>query len=169
MQFEIHPSIGIARVGNSPDQFYLTPDLTGGLPRECNSDGTPILTDEKPMPVSKFKDPQGRIRRQATRFRVFVYNEKDPNDSGHEAILGKDVSKLEWTVHIADKKAAWYNFFAATQSHRTDRREKLSIMCCSPIPPFARRRTRSSGMSPSREAERASKSSRRIKISSDVR
>jgi L-lysine 6-oxidase len=110
MRFEIHPSIGIARVGNSPEQFYLAPDTAGGLPTECKPDGTPIMTKGKPTPVSKFKDAQGRVRRQAARFRVFVFDEKNANDPGREAVLGKDVAKLEWTVHVANKKAAWYAF-----------------------------------------------------------
>ena len=110
MRFEIHPSIGIARVGNSPEQFYLAPEVTGGLPTECQADGTPILTKGKPTPVSKFKDSQGRVRRQAARFRVFVFDEKNASDPGREVVLGKDAVKLEWTVHVANKKAAWYAF-----------------------------------------------------------
>jgi L-lysine 6-oxidase len=27
-----------------------------------------------------------------------------------EAVVGKDVRSIEWTVHLASKKAAWYNF-----------------------------------------------------------
>ncbi|WP_046683589.1 LodA/GoxA family CTQ-dependent oxidase, partial [Janthinobacterium sp. KBS0711] len=29
-QYSIHPSIGIARVGNSHDSFYLAPESIGG-------------------------------------------------------------------------------------------------------------------------------------------
>jgi hypothetical protein len=61
------------------------------------------------------------------------------------------------------------NFSAGMPSRRTDRKARLSIMSCSPIPPFARRRARSNGMSPSREAERASKSSRRRSSNCDSR
>ena len=110
MRFEIHPSVGIARVGNSPEQFYLAPETTGGLPLECGPDGTPVLSKGKATPISKFKDAQGRVRRQAARFRVFVFDEKKPGDPGREAVLGKDFAKIEWTVHVANKKAAWYTF-----------------------------------------------------------
>ncbi|MFZ1220361.1 MAG: LodA/GoxA family CTQ-dependent oxidase, partial [Chthoniobacterales bacterium] len=92
MRFEIHPSIGIARVGNSPEQFYLAPETIGGLPTECGPDGSPKLSKGKPTPISKFKDGQGRVRRQAARFRVFVFDEKNPNDPGREVVLGKDVA-----------------------------------------------------------------------------
>src|SRR5882672_4304041 len=34
MRFKIHPSIGVARVGNSPE-FYLEPETIGGRPIEC--------------------------------------------------------------------------------------------------------------------------------------
>ncbi|HSV61970.1 MAG TPA: CTQ-dependent lysine 6-oxidase LodA [Chthoniobacterales bacterium] len=110
MRFQIHPSVGVARVGNSPEEFYLAPETTGGLPLECKPDGTPILSKGKATPTAKFKDDEGRVRRQAARFRVFVFDESDPNDTGREVVLGKDVKTLEWTVHVANKKAAWYAF-----------------------------------------------------------
>ena len=30
--------------------------------------------------------------------------------SGREAVIGKDFKSLEWTVHLANKKAVWYGF-----------------------------------------------------------
>lgn len=110
MRFEIHPSVGVARVGNSPEQFYLEPETIGGLPTECGPDGSPVLSKGKPVPISKFKDGEGRVRRQAARFRVFVFDEKNTSDPGREVVLGKDVKSLKWTVHVANKKAAWYAF-----------------------------------------------------------
>ena len=72
--FRIHPAIGIARVGNSPNSFYIAPEVTGGLPIDCDHEGNPIVKDCKEQPVSKFKDAQGRIRRQAARFRCNCVN-----------------------------------------------------------------------------------------------
>jgi L-lysine 6-oxidase len=108
MRYAIHPSVGIARVGNSPDGFYLEPETTGGRPTECTPAGEPILEGGQPVAVGKFKDAHGRIRRQASRFRIYVYD--DSSSSGREAVVGKDFKSLEWTVHIANKKAVWYNF-----------------------------------------------------------
>ena len=108
MRFEIHPSVGIARLGNSPDGFYLEPETTGGRPLECTPMGEPILDGGVPVPVVKFKDASGRIRRQASRFRVYVYDADSPE--GREAVLGDDFISLEWTVHLANKKAVWYGF-----------------------------------------------------------
>src|SRR5579872_1483605 len=84
--YKIHPSIGIARVGNSPTDFYLAPETTGGLPIDCGPDGNAIVVDGKEQFVTKFKDDQGRIKRQAARFRVFVYDEKNPG--GRELQIG---------------------------------------------------------------------------------
>ena len=108
MRFEIHPSVGVARLGNSPDGFYLEPETTGGRPVECSPSGDPILEGGRPVPVEKFKDESGRIKRQASRFRVYVYDTASPN--GREIVIGKDVKSLEWTVHLANKKAVWYGF-----------------------------------------------------------
>lgn len=108
MRFEIHPSIGIARVGNSTDEFYLEPDRIGGMPTECTDQGEPVLRGGEPVSVEQFKDAKVRIKRQASRFRVIVYDDNSRN--GREIVLGKDVKSVEWTVHLANKKAVWYGF-----------------------------------------------------------
>lgn len=108
MRFAIHPSVGLARLGNSPEGFYLEPQTIGGRPIECTPQGELRLQGGEPIPVEKFKDAKGRIKRQASRFRVFVYDDDSP--AGREIVLGKDVQSVEWTVHIANKKAVWYGF-----------------------------------------------------------
>jgi hypothetical protein len=86
----IHPSIGIARIGNSPGAFFVGPELPG----------------EPPRPRGGYKDTQGRIKRQAARFRLFGYDAKGKlvqEITTHDA-------HLTWTVHLANKKAAWRTF-----------------------------------------------------------
>ena len=105
-RYAIHPSIGVARVGNSPSEFYLAPDELGGLPEECNASGNG--TGEK---VRRFKDAAGRMRRQAARFRIFRYGDATGNGDPQEVTLdSKDVAEIKWTVHLANKKACWYEF-----------------------------------------------------------
>ena len=84
----IHPAIGIARVGNSPDEFYFGPEVP-----------------EQP-PIESLRDSKGRLKRQAARFRVFAYDE-------NRYVMGELTSPeadIIWTVHIANKKAAWFEF-----------------------------------------------------------
>lgn len=110
-RYAIHPSIGVARVGNSPDEFYLAPETIGGLPIACDANGDPITTDGQQQPVTQFKDAAGRIKRQAARFKVFKFDTTQSNDPGQEVTSSdSDVVKIEWTVHLANKKAVWYNF-----------------------------------------------------------
>jgi hypothetical protein len=121
--YKIHPAIGIARLGNSPDSFYLSPEVTGAPPIDCTPDGLPIVKDGLEQPVTQYKDGQNRIRRQAARFRIYVYDEADPN--GREIRLGDTLSGLvphsgqvftgklvdiQWTVYVANKKSSWYAF-----------------------------------------------------------
>jgi L-lysine 6-oxidase len=109
--YRIHPAIGVARVGNSPTEFYLAPETIGGLPIACDADGEPISDGGAPRHVIEFKDKDGRIKRQAARFRVFEYDSDKPGAPGREVKPGKNgVAAVEWTVHIANKKAAWWNF-----------------------------------------------------------
>ncbi len=125
--YKIHPAIGIARVGNSPDSFYLAPEVTGAPPIDCGPDGLPIVVNGVEQPVKQYKDASNRIRRQAARFRIFVYDDDSPN--GREIKLGDTVSAVQlagprksaqlftgklldilWTVYPANKKSSWYEF-----------------------------------------------------------
>ncbi|MEW7847484.1 CTQ-dependent lysine 6-oxidase LodA [Massilia aurea] len=107
-QYSIHPAIGIGRVGNSPDSFYLAPDTTGGLPFEPDQDGNPLMVDQRPVGVTSFKDGSGRVRRQAARFQIF----RSVPGQAPVAITLDDpaIARIEWTVHVANKKAAWWNY-----------------------------------------------------------
>src|SRR5215207_1268829 len=111
MRFKIHPAIGIARVGDSPDGFYLAPEQAGQLPGELNADGTE-------QPITTFKDAQHRVKRQAARFRLFSYD--DQLKQGKEVEVGDiitttwvrsgqastgqlatgEVVDIEWTVYL---------------------------------------------------------------------
>ena len=71
-------------------------------------DGILQVAEGLPVPVRKFKDPQGRIRRQAAMFRIFRFEE---GKSAVEVTLADpSVKEISWTAHLANKKACWYNF-----------------------------------------------------------
>lgn len=98
MNLTLHPSIGVARLGNSRGQFCLSPDDIGGLPYEADAYGNQL------GPVKKFKDPAGQVRRQGQPFKIF-------QEDGSELTLNSpNVSSIQWTVHLANKKAAWYQY-----------------------------------------------------------
>lgn len=87
----IYPAIGIARVGNAPDEYFVGPTIPGQTAKDKDD----------------FRDEQGRIKRQAAKF--FVYGlDKDGNFLGE---LNEDHGvKIDWRVDVANKKASWYNF-----------------------------------------------------------
>jgi hypothetical protein len=104
--YKIHPAIGVARIGTS-SQFYIAPDTGGGLPTD------PVTG----QPVTSFRDSTGDLLRQAQRFRVFSYDDTNPNDPGTEVTAGSGgVAAIEWTVYLANKKACWYQFEQLTGS-----------------------------------------------------
>jgi hypothetical protein len=122
--FKIHPAIGIARVGDSTSNFYLSPEKTGALPIACDQDGNAIVDkDGNEQTISSFKDRQQRVLRQAARFRVYTYDDAHP--AGQEIKIGDQievvsqqsgqvqtgtVTDIQWTVYLANKKASWYEF-----------------------------------------------------------
>lgn len=108
MKYVIGPSVGIARVGNSPTEFYLAPEKLGGRPLECSQAGDQSLDNGHPIYVSHYKDDQGRVKRQAARFCLFAVEED--GDSREVTLDDPAIAGIEWTVHLANKKAAWYSF-----------------------------------------------------------
>lgn len=58
-------------------------------------------------PNFKFKDVKGRIKPQAARFRIYGYR----NDQIVGEIRPGDGVEIQWTVELANKKAAHMGFF----------------------------------------------------------
>lgn len=98
MNLSIHPSVGVARLGNSPDQICLSPDAIGGLPFEADFYGNPK------GPISKFKDEKGLVKRQGQPFKIY------DGDGAELTLQSPNVKSISWTVHLASKKAAWYQY-----------------------------------------------------------
>lgn len=98
MKLSLHPSVGVARLGNSPDQICLSPRTIGGLPFDADEYGNPL------GPVTNFKDAAGLIKRQGQPF--WIYDE-----NGNEITMATPgVKQITWRVHLANKKAAWYQY-----------------------------------------------------------
>lgn len=87
---EIHPGIGIARLGNSPTDFFIGPEAPGEVPNQGRN----------------YKDARGRVKRQAARFRVYAYDKQG-------TVLGELTTadaRIDWQVHLANKKGSWFRF-----------------------------------------------------------
>jgi hypothetical protein len=89
--YYIYPAIGIARVGNSPDQYFVGPEVPG----------------EQPPLGFNFKDSDGQVKRQAAKFRVYGLD-KDGNVV--KEIVNDDNTEIHWNVHLANRKAINYEF-----------------------------------------------------------
>jgi len=112
VKYAIYPPIGIARVGSSTDEYYLTPELPGHIP------------DHEEL----FKDAQGRIKRQAARFRIYG---PDADDNPVREIVVEDNVSIKWEVHLANRKAINYKFENAMDlgslSNAAEKRNKSVI------------------------------------------
>lgn len=91
---KIFPPLGIARFGDSPDDWFFGPEVPGSVPE-----------------IDSYKDKMGRIKRQGARFRVFAFFldgvvEELQHGQG-------SVKSIEWSVQLANKKAAWHEFAGA--------------------------------------------------------
>lgn len=86
----IYPGIGVARLGNSDNEFFIGPEVPDPAPEEPGF----------------YRDPTGALKRQAARFRIYGLNAEG---KAVRELTAAD-AKIEWTVHLANKKSAWYQF-----------------------------------------------------------
>lgn len=87
---KIFPSIGIARLGNSLNEFFIGPEIPGDYNH----------------PLGGYKDFNFHIKRQAARFRLFGY-EAGSTFAKEITLLDADI---KWTVELANTKANWHKF-----------------------------------------------------------
>ena len=95
--YKIHPAIGVARLGNDPNTFYIGPETAGSPGIEIDASGSE-------SPVTSYKD-NGRVKRQAARFRVFEY---DQELDGTLRLVGEvdAETQVAWTVGLVNRKGA---------------------------------------------------------------
>ncbi len=97
----IHPAIGVARVGNA--------GFVNGQPQVPADPADYFPGPERPFetaaPAGGYKR-DGRVRRQAARFRLFAYDSQD-------RLIGEltaEHADITWTVELANTKASWKEF-----------------------------------------------------------
>jgi hypothetical protein len=99
VKFRIHPAIGIARLGDSPDDFFIGPEAPGIPPTLNKPDGSSTQP-------GKYKDKQQRIKRQGARFRIYEYTEDAAGVVTKVREITATEGQIEWEVHLANGKAA---------------------------------------------------------------
>ena len=100
--YKIHPTIGFARVGNSPD-FFIGPEKRY----------------QPPNPTGGFKDGRCRVKRQAARFRIFEYPDT-PGGTPVELDVVASGATLTWKVQLsgADERTVT-GTGGSTEIHKT--------------------------------------------------
>ena len=71
--YRIHPAIGVARVGDSPDDYFVGPEAPGIPPTLTKPDAPALPGGQK----GAYKDAKSSIKRQGARFRVYEYTSND--------------------------------------------------------------------------------------------
>ncbi len=109
-QYRIHPAIGIARVGDavrsdaSKDFYFVGPEIP-----EFAANVDPLSGAQ-----GEFKTPEGKVKSQAARFRIFEYEKG--NDGKFRPIgevttsSAQRAASITWTVHLANRKANFCAF-----------------------------------------------------------
>jgi|GEM_PF-135716 len=87
----IYPPIGVMRVGNSENEYFIGP-----------------LVDEPEAKTDDYayRDKTGALKRQAAQFRVYGFN------AAGKAIkeLTAENAKITWHSQLANQKSSWYQF-----------------------------------------------------------
>jgi hypothetical protein len=104
--YHIHPGIGIARVGDSLDDYFIGPEAPG-VPPSLNK------PDESALASPKYKARQGKIKRQGARFRIYEYTEDSAGVVTKVSEITSAEAQIEWEVHLANRKAAAPKFLGS--------------------------------------------------------
>lgn len=86
----IYPPIGVMRVGNSSNEYFIGPEVDQPIPHES----------------SFYRDATGALKRQAARFRVYGLNAQ----GDVVAELTAENADINWKAQLANQKASWYEF-----------------------------------------------------------
>jgi len=118
--YRIHPAVGVARVGDSPDEFFVGPEAPGVRPSLARPDGPAGAADT-------YKDRDERIKRQGARFRVFEYTVNAAGaTTGVREVTAAD-ARIEWEVHLANRKAAAEEFPEGNPRNKGVPEQKLVV------------------------------------------
>lgn len=110
MKYAVYPPIGIARLGNSPDKFFIGSEQSDSLGVEIQADGSE-------SPVTDFKDRNYRMKRQASRFHIFEI----PDNAPPRPANLPNGATVKWKVHLVNKKDAVYRDNLPPQNPQTVR------------------------------------------------
>ncbi len=100
---KIFPPLGVARVGDSveTDGYFFAPETPHGKPR--------LAVGGVPDDQFTYRDTSGGVRRQAALFHIYAF---DAEGKPLGELLSKH-AQIRWTVALANKKAAWFQFDGA--------------------------------------------------------
>jgi len=96
--YKVHPAVGVMRVGNSTDGYFLQGERLEDGPFDLDQNGRDVA-------FRGYKEGSQRIRRQGARFRVFEYR----RDNGRDELVREitpQVARIAWRVDLSASKAA---------------------------------------------------------------
>ncbi|PCK09338.1 MAG: lysine-epsilon oxidase [Alteromonadaceae bacterium] len=88
----IYPPIGVMRVGNSKDDYFIGPLVPNPTPR-CGEDA--------------YRDSSGALKRQAAQFRIYGLNAAG---KAIKELTMDECTEISWKAHLANQKSSWYQF-----------------------------------------------------------
>lgn len=87
----IYPPIGVMRVGNSKDEYFIGPLVD-----------EPVIEKD----IYAYRDKTGALKRQAAQFRIYGL---DANGKAVEELTMRN-SEITWHCQLANQKSSWYQF-----------------------------------------------------------
>ncbi len=107
--YKIFPGIGIARLGNSANDYFIGPEAPGIVP---------------PPP---YRDAEEKIKRQGARFRIYEYEVDQWGGATLQREVTADDATINWTVHLVNSKAAGKKFPPLKSTNRNAAYERQGL------------------------------------------
>ena len=105
-RYVIGPSIGVARLGTVPERV-LSGARGDRRPTDRLRRRGQRQADGGPAFVARFKDAQGRRQAPSGELSGLSHRRRE---RAEVTLQDPSVASISWTVHLANKKGAWYEF-----------------------------------------------------------
>jgi hypothetical protein len=120
IEYRIHPAIGVARVGDSLDDFFIGPEAPGVPPTLTRPDASVVASAHR----GTYKDIKSKVKRQGARFRIYQYTTNAAGSVTRVREITAADARIEWEVHLANRKAAAQRIPESEEIPKSERRNK---------------------------------------------
>lgn len=155
-EYRVHPSVGIARMGNSPSTYFLTAEKPMYFTHDGGKTKSQAFHPEQQIIPNKpdrriagrigIRDADGNLCKQGAKFRVFCYQYEEvagmiPGTTARGGLKNvwectQDRYDITWTVQVANRKSTLGSDWTSARQANTPAAVTVNITDADVVKPF---------------------------------